>query len=325
MFASACGDSASVSDAETDSARMDSSTPVDSAGSDAPRDSRPSDTGPDTAAPPDGGVGAEGSLAFFDRPGNDDSAQLLALPDAFGEGEMTFELWLRPSDAAGIDWFAGDPMPYDGARWWADGNWFVDGHNNASLPEAMRVGTFDLMFYGGGRVRWLLHDGDQLWGVQAYPAIDAPAINDGAWHHIAAVRRFDAGDVGLELWVDGTMVGEERVSSRADLRPFWRPFPGPQQGWFFGGEKRSATGSGGYRYDYDGLISDVRFWNVARSNAALRDYRAPIGGAESGLVGWYRFGEGTGDVACNALATAECMTLITRGYETWSSETPPVR
>lgn len=325
VMAGGCDDDGAPPDADG----VDAGAPVD--GGDTARDAGP---GTDAGEPVDAGAMSDagapppaGSLEFFDRPGDDDYAQLTTLPSEFGAGELTFEMWLRPS-ASDARWFGGDPMPYDGARWWANGNWVLDGHNNSSMPEAMRVGTFDLMFYGGGRMRWLLHDGDQLWGVQAFPATDAPAINDGQWHHVAAVRRFvGASGASLELWVDGTEVGEETVPGRNDLRPYWNPWPGPmaQQGWFFGGEKRSAVGSGGYQYDYAGEVAEVRFWTVARSTAALRDdWRDAIAGNEAGLVGWYRFGEGSGDSACNALASSECMALTTRGFTTWSSETPPL-
>ena len=47
----------------------------------------------------------------------------------------------------------------------------------------------------------------------------------------------------------------------ADLGP-QPPGPMAQQGWFFGGEKRSAVGSGGYQYDYAGEIAEVRFWTA---------------------------------------------------------------
>jgi len=323
---SACGGDDAPADGGDTGVGMDTGLGGDTGGSDASSDAPPSDVGGSDVGPiPDAAVASVGSLSFFDRPGDDDYAQLLDLPDSFGEGELTLELWIRPSDRGGLDWFGGDPMPYSADRWWANGNWFLDGHNNARVPEAMRAGTFDLMFYGGGRVRWLVNDGDDLWAVQAYPADTVPALNDGAWHHVAVVRRF-ASDVALELWVDGAMVGEERVTGRADLREFWRDWPGPQPGWFFGAEKMSATGSGGYRYDYEGEISELRFWSAARPASALgAGYRDVIDGSEPGLVGWYLFGEGTGDRTCNALAPGECMTLVSRGFETWSAERPPLR
>lgn len=328
---SACGGDPSPTDSGADSSTDLDAVNVDVGFSDSgSSDARASDvpvrdaSGLD-AVPRDASSDAIGvrssSLAFYDRPGPDDYAQLLELPAEFGAGEFTFEMWIRPSGMG--EYFGGDPDPASGDRWWANGNWFLDGHNNAGVPEAMRPGTFDLMFYGGGRVRWLLHDGDALYGVQAN---SSPALNDGEWHHLSVVRRFvDVGSSALELWVDGELTATRNASGRGDLRDYWQDWPGPsaQHGWFFGGEKMSATGSGGYRYDYDGLIADVRFWSTARVTGELSNYRDAISDEAPGLVGRFRFGEGEGESACDALDGSRCLTLVSREHETWSSATPP--
>ena len=48
---------------------------------------------------------------------------------------------------------------------------------------------------------------------------------------------------------------------------------------------------------YDGLIDDVRVWNVARTDAEIAAHMNRLKGKKTGLVGWWRFNEGQGDVA----------------------------
>jgi hypothetical protein len=52
---------------------------------------------------------------------------------------------------------------------------------------------------------------------------------------------------------------------------------------------------------YTGSIDEVRVWNVARTQAEIaRDMNARLVGNEPGLVGYYRFDEGSGSVAVDA-------------------------
>jgi hypothetical protein len=279
------------------------------------------------AGPPASGRG--GSLVFHVNETEDDYARLVTLPDQFGTAEFTLEMWVRPNHelptglAGGSsrrNWSETDP-PEEGYDWWYEGNFLLDGHRNSSSTEA---GTFDLQLYGEGRVRWLFHDGTRLYGVQARPAESVPWLLDGAWHHIAAVRRFTGtSGADLELWVDGVRVGFERTTSRRNMRTYWNGWPGfPQIGWVFGAEKISASG-GTYWDDYKGHVTDVRFWRIARPASTLASaWRAPITGTETGLAGWFRVREGRGDTTCDSLAPSRCMELVARENPIWSTAAP---
>jgi len=54
----------------------------------------------------------------------------------------------------------------------------------------------------------------------------------------------------------------------------------------------------GYVSNYNGIIYEVRIWNIARAQEELqRDMYKPLSGNEAGLVGYWRLDEGSGSVA----------------------------
>ncbi|MEM7392920.1 MAG: NHL repeat-containing protein, partial [Verrucomicrobiota bacterium] len=192
---------------------------------------------------------APGAVRFVaNAPANHEYGQQLQLPSTFGVGEFTLELWIRPDNTFPIgdvlggnqrtNWFEGDPRPYTNTTWWYEGNFLLDGHNNAGGFEN---GTFSLQFYGGGRVRWDFGDGSFAgpgghWSIQAWPATNTPSLLDGEWHRVECVRRWaGVSDAVLELWVDAVMVGAQTSNARTDMRFWWDSwlsFPGGQEGWF---------------------------------------------------------------------------------------------
>ncbi len=73
---------------------------------------------------------------------------------------------------------------------------------------------------------------------------------------------------------------------------------------------------GGYNsIDLDGYKSDVRMWNVARSQTQIRDnmYRRLVGN-ESGLIGYWPMDDGTGDTAGDLTPNANAGDLVNAGW-----------
>ena len=274
-------------------------------------------------------------------PGNFDYGRQLTLPAGFGTGEFTLEVWIRPNNnfpvgptAGGgqlTNWSTEDFSPYSSGGWWFNGNFLLDGHNNAG--SNFENGTFSVQLYGGGRVRWLFGDGasgglaGDLWAVQASQTSSAPSMLDGAWHHLALVRRFSgASQSTLELWIDGALIDTETSSGRTNMATSywnnWTGFPSGQQGWFWGVEKQAALGS--TWEDYKGLIDELRFWSRAKTTTELgTTWRSSVTGSESGLVGWYDFSDGSGTSTCSAIVMSQCMTLINTAANVWSSDEAP--
>lgn len=126
-----------------------------------------------------------------------------------------------------------------------------------------------------GKLRSAIHD-----GVNTSQAVESNGnILPDVWQHVAVT--LDNGT--LRLYIDGAL---DRVflSSQTPMnsdRPLSIGHEGPPfNGWF-----------------YDGLIDDVRMWDVVRTDAEIAAHMNRLKGKKTGLVGWWRFNEGQGDVA----------------------------
>lgn len=72
-------------------------------------------------------------------------------------------------------------------------------------------------------------------------------------------------------------------------------------------------------YCYSGLIDEVRVWNVARTQAELRQYDSTeLVGNDSGLVGYWKLNEGSGTITQDGTANDKDGTLYN---VTWVGET----
>jgi len=99
------------------------------------------------------------------------------------------------------------------------------------------------------------------------------------WHHIAATWDGTA----MNLYINGVLdinsipsAQESGITSSSDLT--------------------IATDNTNY---FQGQIDEVRVWNIARSQAAVRDTMCQkLAGSETGLVGYWRFDEETDDIEC---------------------------
>jgi len=279
-------------------------------------------------------ISATSSLEFIQDTGfinEEEYAQQLSIPAGFGIGDFTLQLWVRPDLAGGIgpnpvtQWTGVDtpPNPNDDTNWWWDGNFLLDGHNN----NTYRNGTFSLQFYGGGRVRWLFGDGSpNLLAVQAYPATNAASLLDGQWHQITLVRRCTGNAATLELWVDGGLIDSTASTNCTNMRNYWDDwtgYPSFERGWFWGVEKLSVFNIEKWE-DYKGLFDELRFWSRALSTIEIESVRL----IEPGLVGNYRFNEGSGNMSCDEFSNTQniqCMDLYDGLQNSWNTENAPLQ
>ena len=291
-----------------------------------------------------GGSSMLGSLNFVENAqAEHDYGRQMSIPAGFGDGEFTMELWIRPDDSYPvgptdggsdqlINWSDADNDPdIDGGSWWYDGNFLLDGHNNVG---GFGEGTFSLQFYGGGRIRWHFGDGANAvpgghWSIGVRPATDTPSLLDGNWHQVTLVRRWaGATDADLELWVDGALVDSVQSFLRTDMRFWfdgWPTFSAEQAGWFWGAEKQAAVGILSQYEDYKGLVAEVRYWSIAKTEEEIEQgLLSTLSGQEPGLVGYYPLSEGDGTTACDVVTPAECIELFDMKPGHWSSEGPPI-
>ena len=104
-------------------------------------------------------------------------------------------------------------------------------------------------------------------------------VNDGYWHHVAAVYDPSA-TLKFRLYVDGQLDTAGNISTTVNTN---------STNDFMIGRRNDNT-----RY-FNGDIDEVRFWDFARSDSAIAAdmNREFCGSTPSGLVAYYRLNEGT--------------------------------
>jgi len=152
---------------------------------------------------------------------------------------------------------------------------------------------------GGDNWRFMvLDDGNlRLW-VGGGGINGSTIVADGEWHHVAAVLKSDGTpDLSdIKLYVDGI---EESTTSPS--QPINTVGYANVQVGVFGGVGRwldddhlAWPPANNERY-FEGVIDEVRIWNVARSREEIQaNMHRPLKGDEPGLVGYWNFDEGQG-------------------------------
>ncbi len=129
------------------------------------------------------------------------------------------------------------------------------------------------------------------------------AVSTGVWHHIAAVYSASAGEV--EFFFDGTSLGVQTGYPTSIVNTSNPVYIG-------------VNGDGaGVGIDYfDGLVDEVRIWNVARTQTQINDDRAgELYGNETGLAAYWKMNNGLVDSSSNG------NTLTNNGSATFSTNT----
>jgi len=130
------------------------------------------------------------------------------------------------------------------------------------------------------RIQWIISDGTVPgnWGAALDP--NKPVM--GGWTHVAGT--YDGSN--LCLYINGNLVDQSVYSSNI-------------------GDGEMGLYIGGYTSDYfNGLIDDVRLWNVVRSQAQIQEsMNQQLTGSETGLVGyWPMDADYTTDAGLKAVA-----------------------
>lgn len=128
-------------------------------------------------------------------------------------------------------------------------------------------------------------------------------IAPNAWHHLAAT--LSASTRQLTVYVDGAPRAQSVLASVS---------AGNSLPLIVG---RSGAGGEYFR----GKLDDLRLWNVVRSPAEIQaNYQVAFGVAPPGLVGSWKFDEGSGATAADTSGAPQTASLF--GNAGWSSDTP---
>ncbi len=112
------------------------------------------------------------------------------------------------------------------------------------------------------------------------------ALSTNTWYHVAGV--WDTGATNkMTIYING--VNDQTGASARSPR-------NSAGGLNIG--KQFTAGAGSY-YPFDGLIDEVRIWNIARNQSDIRDYMCrKLSGSENGLVGYWRFDQESASITC---------------------------
>ena len=182
----------------------------------------------------------------------------------------------------------GNALNFDGA----DDYVILGNESNFDFEHAMTVAAW--IKVDTFTINWqaIVTKGDGSWRLQRYDTtnyvdfgtsglsnVDLKGktnVNDGNWHYIAGV--FDGSE--KYLYVDGQLDTAVSVTNVI---------------WTSDDAVEIGANSVESDRNFDGLIDEVRIWNVARSGEEILDnMNNPLTGHETGLVGYYKFDMSSG-------------------------------
>jgi hypothetical protein len=186
-------------------------------------------------------------------------------------------------------WFQSSQVAGGEGQWW-QGMGLVDGE------VAGAANDFGVSL-GNGKVLFGMGNADTT--------IRSDVVADGVWHHVAATREQSSG--AMVLYVDGTQVASGSGSTESRDASDQIRIGSIQTGNNF----------------YNGLIDEIRIWDVARSQTQIRSNQfQSLTGSEAGLVAYWRCDDGSGTTLTDSTGHGDDGTLVDN--PTWVLSTVPL-
>jgi hypothetical protein len=260
-------DDSSLSDDDDAGPDDDDSAADDDDDSGAPDDDDAGDD--DDSAEPCTGPNT-GSLSFD---GVDDYVALGTLPTFDDTSEFTVELWARFSTASSTG-IPGYGLLFHRAA--------CPQQNPVPDPTGMRIWRDS-----PANVRFDFYDAEG--GNQDWP-VPVVLVDDG-WHHLALT--FDAST--RRAFLDGVQVGEQaNLSAESGVVTSIEA------------EIGRYAGCGPAGMSFTGNVDELRIWDHARTSKELQaELTCPLSGGESGLLGYWDFEQGGGQVLSDLLGNSD--------------------
>jgi hypothetical protein len=175
--------------------------------------------------------------------------------------DMTIEMWLKTTRSfAGNGWYNG------GALYQADTSGPTDDYGASLVGDKFTFGT----------------------GNPDVTVTSTTSVNTGAWFHVAATRVKSTGVV--RVFVNGNVETIVATGNTSSLNKI----PSPWIGAVLDNDMKVID-------SFEGTLDELRVWNVARTAAEIAStMHFRLRGDEPGLVGYWRFDDGTGATAADA-------------------------
>lgn len=230
-------------------------------------------------------VTSDALLTEMAAPGNamsfDGSDDYVALPNEdsfdFVDTDFTVETWVK------IDSFT--------AQWQAviakgDDSWRISRRNN-----------YDTLYFALSKASG---------GSTAVNGVTS--VDDGEWHHVAAVA--DVSNGMLYLYLDGELEGSTAFTDSLNSSDY---------------EVQIGANAQRSGRNFNGDMDEVRIWNVARSQAEIQAYmNRTLEGDESGLMAYYNFDEVTGSTQATLTDIFDNNDGTLNGDPTWVDSDAPL-
>ena len=114
-------------------------------------------------------------------------------------------------------------------------------------------------------------------------AFTSTGLNDGNWHHVAGVYTPSR----MDVYLDGVLGTPDTTIQAGDISNT-RPLG-------------IGSSPGGTTRHFDGLLDDVRIYDIALTQTQIQDtMHGPLVGNEANLVAYWKFDEGTGQLALDS-------------------------
>lgn len=176
--------------------------------------------------------------------------------------QITVEAWIKPTKQT-------DPSD------WGTSQFLITKGSDDSLGTYYLAQGYDRKF------RFSI--GPQWQGPATSLSGPSAELQLGRWYHVAGT--YD-GNI-MRLYIDGVLedtkvVGPLQIGNSSPLFFSYNDYPG-------------------WNYFFNGQMKDIRIWNYARTeNEIQQNTSGPLSGTESGLVGYWRLDDGSGQTAHDA-------------------------
>lgn len=215
---------------------------------------------------------------------------LFASGTTFGQGALSLDGtddWVDLSPgAAGV--FPSGSAPFTIEAWINP-----DVHSNNMITfwgnqSSNQANGFRLLSGNQGRHFFWGNDDDEALGSDL--SLNTGGPNNDGWHHLGIT--YDGNQT--QWYLDGSAIGTPEVAGAVGVV-----------------DANHRIGNRLNAEFFDGLIDEVRVWDVARSSGDIAgDWNLELAGTETGLVAYYQFNGDLSDIAGNADGTAQGGALI---------------